>query len=407
MLMKSSSELVRQQNSMLVLEALRRHGPLAHTDLSGMTGLSSATISAITADMERARIIEKSEQQTSSGRGRPRVFFSQRRDCGYLIVVRISSDIVQYSLVDYSGTLMDRFEEARNHSQPGTGAFVSGLIEALDRLVRRSSLDRSQILSISLSSKGLVEPDSARLVWSPAFGDARIDFRTVLASFNDANISLVNETLLVAQAIAVQMEAKRSNRFRAVAALSLGHSIGLGVARRDRYGAFSVTAPNFGHMLHNASGGLCRCGSRGCIEASAGFYGILRTAFEAPADAVPAKFVPLAEMDKLAASARQGNRMAGYAFRQAGLALGLGLSRMLALYERMPIAITGLGTRYYDLLSQGIEEGLAASLDVRLNGLPDISVLADEQGLVFAGHVDKGLTQIDQDIAGSRIAAGA
>ena len=31
------------------------------------------------------------EQQAASGRGRPRVLFSQRRDCGYLIVVVISS----------------------------------------------------------------------------------------------------------------------------------------------------------------------------------------------------------------------------------------------------------------------------------------------------------------------------
>ncbi|MFB2605237.1 MarR family transcriptional regulator, partial [Rhizobium phaseoli] len=62
MLTKSSTELVRQRNSVLVLSVLRRHGALAHTEISDFTGLSSATISAITADLERAQIIEKSEQ---------------------------------------------------------------------------------------------------------------------------------------------------------------------------------------------------------------------------------------------------------------------------------------------------------------------------------------------------------
>src|SRR5262249_39376802 len=113
MLTKSSTELVRQKNSVLVLTALRRHGPLAHTELSDFTKLSSATISVITTDLERAKIIEKAEQQAASGRGRPRVLFSQRRDCGYLIVVVISSDAVQYSLVDYAGRLIDRFTEDR------------------------------------------------------------------------------------------------------------------------------------------------------------------------------------------------------------------------------------------------------------------------------------------------------
>ncbi len=63
MLTKSSTELVRQRNSVLVLSVLRRHGALAHTEISDFTGLSSATISAITTELEKAQIIEKSEHQ--------------------------------------------------------------------------------------------------------------------------------------------------------------------------------------------------------------------------------------------------------------------------------------------------------------------------------------------------------
>ena len=407
MLTKSSSELVRQQNSALVLSALRRHGPMAHTGLADVSGLSSATISAITADLERARIIEKTVQQAPAGRGRPRVFFSQRRDCGYLVVVRISSDVVQYSLVDYSRTLLDRFEEPRNHNQPGTSAFVAEMIDCLDRIAGRSRLLPAQILSISISSKGLVAPDRPQLLWSPVFGGEQIDFARLSESFPNAKLSLDNETLLVAQAVGVQMEAEKGEAFRSVAALSLGHSIGLGIARRGRQENLQVTAANFGHMLHDPAGGLCRCGSRGCIEAAAGFYGILRTAFEVPADTIPAKFVPIAEMDKIALKARQGGRMAGYAFRQAGVALGQGLSRVLSLHERMPIVITGLGVRYFDLLSGGLNEGLGQSLEVRVNGPPEISVLFDEQALVFEGHLDKALMQMDNDIVAAGTLPGA
>ncbi|MGO7204961.1 MarR family transcriptional regulator, partial [Rhizobium ruizarguesonis] len=55
MLTKSSTELVRQRNSVLVLSVLRRHGALAHTEISDFTGLSSATISAITTELEKAQ----------------------------------------------------------------------------------------------------------------------------------------------------------------------------------------------------------------------------------------------------------------------------------------------------------------------------------------------------------------
>lgn len=406
MLTKSSTELVRQRNSVLVLATLRRHGALAHTEISDFTRLSSATVSAITADLEKAQVIEKSEQQAASGRGRPRVLLRQRRDCGYLIVVIISSDAVQYSLVDYSGKLIDRFSEDRSHDPAGAGRFVNGVRQGLERILSRSRIERDKVLLISISSKGLVNSSEPVLVWSPIFGSDQIDFELALKPGWKAKVILDNETLLVAAALGAHEENVKGGDFRSLAALSLGHSIGLGIIRRTNHGGHDVSAPNFGHMLHMANGGLCRCGTRGCIEAYAGFYAILRTAFEVPLDTIPAKFVPLAELDKIAARARQGHRISGFAFRQAGLALGNGLSRMLSLTERMPIAITGPGTRYYDLLRQGIEEGLGQSHVVRMEGMPDLRVVADEQILVFEGHLNRALAVIDEDIVVAGVQGG-
>ncbi len=406
MLTKSSTELVRQRNSVLVLATLRRHGALAHTEISDFTRLSSATVSAITADLEKAHVIEKSEQQAASGRGRPRVLLRQRRDCGYLIVVIISSDAVQYSLVDYSGKLIDRFSEDRSHDPAGAGRFVNGVRQGLERILSRSRIERDKVLLISISSKGLVNSSEPVLVWSPIFGSDQIDFELALKPEWKAKVILDNETLLVAAALGAHEENVKGGDFRSLAALSLGHSIGLGIIRRTSHGGHDVSAPNFGHMLHMANGGLCRCGTRGCIEAYAGFYAILRTAFEVPLDTIPAKFVPLAELDKIAARARQGHRISGFAFRQAGLALGNGLSRMLSLTERMPIAITGPGTRYYDLLWQGIEEGLGQSHVVRMEGMPDLRVVADEQILVFEGHLNRALAVVDEDIVVAGVQGG-
>jgi len=395
---KSSAEWVRQRNSVMVLRALRRHGPLAHTELSDFTTLSSGTISAITGDLERAQILVKTEQQSAGGRGRPRVAFSQRRTCGYLIVVIISSDAVQYSLVDYAGTLIDRFFESRSRDGTGLARFIEAIQAGLHRLVIRSQLAPDDVLVISISSKGLVDSLEPVLRWSPIFGDEQIDFATLLHDDWRAKIILDNETLLVVDAVSQREEETKGRSLESIMALSLGHSIGLGIVRRTANGDREASAPNFGHMLHEANGGLCRCGSRGCIEAYAGFYAILRNAFAVPLDTIPAKFVPLAELDKIAASARQGNRRNGFAFRQAGLVLGNGLSRVLSLYEQMPIVLTGPGTRYYDLLREGMEEGLRQSQIVRMGGLPEVRIMADEQSLAFEGHMRRALDIIDNDI---------
>jgi predicted NBD/HSP70 family sugar kinase len=390
---RSSTEQLRIGNAILVLDALRQHGAAAHTMIAERTGLSSATVSAITAELEGRGVIERVEQIAATGRGRPRVLFAPKRDFAYLAIIIISSDTVQFSLADYRGTLIDRFNEARQTNPDGPEEFVTMLRQGLARLLERSQIDGDRLLAITASSKGLVASDRPVLMWSPVFGSKQVDFQAVFGANRHAIISLSNETLLVAQAIARRLDRSPPS----LTALSLGHSIGLGIVTTagDRE---SVSAPNFGHMLHQSGGALCRCGARGCIEAYSGFYAILRSAFEVPEDTIPAKFVPLSELDKIAANARRGNRMAEFAFRQAGLALGNGLSRLMSLYDFMPIVITGPGTRYYDLMRAGLVEGLGQSHIVAMRGMPDISIIADEQNLAFSGHLSKALSTMDQAI---------
>lgn len=423
---KPGTEQLRRHNLAVVLTALRAAGALSHTEISERTGLASATVTAVTADLERLGAIERREQAGSGNRGRPRVHFARRRDFSHVVAVQISSDQLHYALADYGGTMIDRFSRPRTIVEGTPEGLVAEIEEAIARLSQRSRIGASQIGAISLSSKGMVDAEAGRLVWSPVFGERNVDFSPLVAACPSASLFVSNETLLVAHAAARRRILSVPDKAAAgLIALSLGHSIGLGIARpgggelRELPGlsglpglpglsglsslpGLNVSAPNFGHMLNALDDRLCRCGSRGCIEATAGFYGILMLAFQVPPNTIPAKFVPLTEMDKIAASARQGARMAQYAFRQAGLALGQGLSRVLSLYENMPVVVTGPGTRFYDLLSAGMVEGLRQSLQVRLTGLPDIEVLANEAELVFDGHVDRALSSVDLKIASLR-----
>lgn len=390
----ASTELVRQKNSLSVMAALRLHGSLSHTDMSTFTGLASATVSAITTELERAGLILRKEQLATAGRGRPRILFGPRGAFCHVAIVIISSDSVQYSLVDYAGKLVDRFTEQRIAAEKGT--FVGAILGGLARLADRSRIDSHDILQVSISSKGLVDAGAATLLWSPVLGDEKIDFRQLVSQDGRTRVTLNNETLLAAKAIWMGEHAKGNPAPDALVTLSLGHSIGLGVARATG-GMIEVSAPNFGHMLHLADGALCRCGTKGCIEAYSGFYAILRSAFEAPPQAEPAKFVPIAEVDKIAASARAG-RMARFAFRTAGLALGNGLSRLFSLHGHMPVFITGPGTRYFDLLESGLRDGLAQSQAVRFGGMPEIVIAPNEPELVFEGHMEHALSAADDYI---------
>ena len=140
---------------------------------------------------------------------------------------------------------------------------------------------------------------------------------------------------------------------------------------------------------------------RGCIEAYAADYGVLRTAYSVPEAATPAPAVPAHEYEDLIARALAGDRTATHAFNQAGRAIGLGLSRMMAVFDPAHILIVGPGARAFPLMQGEIHTALNSALVCRINGLPQIVAHHDEKEPIFKGLMMKTLNDIDQsDFAG-------
>ena len=396
--MISTTEMLRHQNRARVLAGLRELGPSAHTTLSEWTGLSSASVSAITAELEDEAVLQRLEQVASSGRGRPRVLFGPNPEFVYLATIRIATELVEYSLVDYAGILTDRFHEARPANEKSVKTFIKRVKAGIVRLAERNDLKVASIQSISITTKGVVDRDAATLRWSPVFGDQAIDFAKQLSEVCAAPVSVHNETAFSAQAVArrIRREDGDAENGRQVAVLSLGHSIGLGVASLRSHGRIEGFAPPFGHMINQQDGQLCRCGAFGCVEATAGFYGILRTAFDVPVDTIPARFVPLNEVDTIATQARAGKHNAELAFRKAGECLGLALARLNCLLPVSEITITGYGVRYIDLLLPKIEQQLEKTMQANLGLAPVIHIDTEETQLVHEGNTQRTLADLDE-----------
>ncbi len=398
--MRAGTDDLRVQNRAIVLRALRELGPVSHTEIAEWTGLSSASVSTITAELAEEKTLLRSDRKPAGGRGRPRSIFAMNPDCAFVAAVRITSTAVEYSLVDYCATLKDRFEERRPLDETDPVAFGLRFKTGLARLIGRARLREQDIRTISITSKGLVAEGKPDLLWSPVFEDNRIDFEALLRPDWTARILLTNETRFAAQALG--SSGGPDSIFAKRAVLSLGHSIGLGISSHDALGKITSIALPFGHMVHVPDGPVCRCGEKGCIEAHAGFYGILRTAFEVPGDTIPAKFIPVTEIDKIAARARAGDRRAAYAFRLAGEALGIGLSRLYSLYGVMPLTITGPGLIFFDLLEDALRKHMAHNLQVRFGSLPAISFEVEETNLIFRGNVQASLSDLDESVIAKR-----
>jgi predicted NBD/HSP70 family sugar kinase len=98
----------------------------------------------------------------------------------------------------------------------------------------------------------------------------------------------------------------------------------------------------FGHMMYKAGGALCRCGARGCIEANAGDYAIMRRYRQQPFDGAGQPRDRRRPRPRRQA-AREGDPLARETFAAAGRALGSGLAGIYALVDPFRVAFAGHG----------------------------------------------------------------
>ena len=395
---RGDSETVRRNNRGLLLSALRVAGPLPRTQLAGETGLSHATITAITQDMLAQGILadlpDGEKTGDGKGRGRPAVRLGFNRSAAALALVEIDVNRARFSLVDYGGTLIDRIEKpdpGRSLVQETAAQFVSA---GIAELRQRNPAEATSLRRIAVSLQGILDRDGVALKWSPVPRLAGQDLAAALAELQNVPVTLHKRGRLLAEGTRWLDPALRE---RSVATIFVGSTVAMGMTFRGQIlGRSDEGATEFGHMNHIPDGALCRCGMKGCVEAYAADYGILRAAFSVPDHAPPAGHVPAAQYDELIARAQGGDRRVAHAFNLAGRAIGYGLNRLMAVFDPTDVAIVGPGARAFPLMRAEIEAALAASLVCTVNGMPEMHTFLDESEPIFTGLMMKTLNELDQ-----------
>ncbi|MBN9018856.1 MAG: ROK family protein [Rhizobiales bacterium] len=401
---KADTELVRRQNRGLVLQTLRRVGPLARVELGRTTGLSPATISAITADLISEHLIvtasidEKAERPT--GRGRPRVALALNADAAFVLGVKVSLNSVTLILCDYGGHLRDRTRLAIPTTGPEAKEFVPRLAEAIRGYLDERGVPHRKLPEIPIAVPGVVDETTGRLIWSPTVS---VEVGAIPGPLSEAlgiPVSVTNDVNMMGQALNSRDPRRYGGTF-AVIFIAYGVGMGLYIGGRLFSGAFGSGA-EFGHTNHIPGGALCRCGRRGCVEAYVADYAIYRAVTNLPPDAPPADIDPdAATMRALEERARAGDGRIAAAYHQAGLALGYGLSRLLALINPERVAFTGRGLAAFDLMEKGFHTGLEEGLVAEIGRMTEIEVLSPEDDLVDVGILAGALQRLDRDIFAS------
>lgn len=390
---------VRKANRRRVIATLRRGGAMSRTDITAYTGLSAATVSAITSDLLTQGVLIQPEhgEQAHAGRGRPKVALGLNPDAALVGAVIFQLHSVSAHIIDYSGitvsTSATTIETLTAHSE----ALRSALVDCLEKALTPLGARRGKLRRMAAGVQGVTDVAGTMMQWSPITREKALPIAAWLEAAFSAPARLSNDCDMIARALNWRDPERYGSNFGAVL---LDQGVGMGLYLRDTIiNGTRSSGIEFGHMTHIPGGALCRCGNRGCIEAYAGDYAIERRANGEDTGKSPTGMVHEPDLEGIAKRARAGDALALTAFREAGAAIGYGLANLFALVDPFPVAMVGSGTAGFDIMEPAIRDALDHTMGGRMaNGLT-IDHYLDEQPLMREGCAVSALFVLDEELA--------
>ncbi|NQW00270.1 MAG: ROK family transcriptional regulator [Rhodospirillales bacterium] len=393
------SDDVRKSNRRRVLGAVRRQDGLSRTDIQRKTGLSAATVSAITSNLiaEGVLIYPDTKRSAGAGRGRPKVALALNPDTALVGTLIFRHNIISAAVTNYAGQTVGEETIEIVTAEASPKELRLALCRCMEQAIQRTGRASVHLQRISIGIQGVIDIDGAIMLWSPISRQTDLPIKQWLEDHFAAPTHVSNDCDMIARALNWRDPLRYGRNF---AAVLLADGVGMGLLLRGQMiNGTRSSGTEFGHMTYLPGGALCRCGSFGCIEAYASAYAIDRRATGGHEDQLPPEPQGAYNIDAIANAARNGDRQSRIAIETAGDAIGTGLANIYALVDPFPIIMVGSGVVAFDLMEGSIRRALRANVaGKQVENIP-IDCFTDEYPLVREGCMISALLAHDEQIA--------
>ncbi len=387
---------LRRRNRAMVIAAVRRGGQPSRTEIAATTALSHSTISAISSDLIGEGVLAEAKGGDSAPtrRGRPQVAIVLNPQAAFVVAAVLSLNFLSAALIDYAGNIVAERSIKLPTLTTARDELIARTVGIIAELANDPTLS-APVMRIVLAIQGITDAASRALLWSPITHEVDVPFAALIEKATGIPTQVENDCNMIALALRSHDPERYHKDFIAIL---LSHGIGMGmVLRGELFTGTQSSGGEFGHMVHQPDGALCRCGRRGCVEAYAGNYAIWRSA-QGLAEDAPVADVSDADIAALADIARRQEGPEREAFRKAGEALGFGLGSLFALLDPAPVAMVGHGALAFDLLEGPVREAIARTAGGVHNKAISFATEPNEVPLIREGCTVRALAFLDEQV---------
>jgi predicted NBD/HSP70 family sugar kinase len=349
---KIDRQVMRAHNRAVVLDVVRRAGPLARTDVARRTSLAKPTVSAIVDELLADGLVHEVGVGTSTAAGgRPPTFldFDVTRDTYVGVHVGVDRTIV--AVADGRGTIVA--ERSRKSALGAPARSLDHVSALLDDALDDANIARKTIRHATIAVPGLVDRDTGVCVLAPNLRWTDVPVAKLFGDALGVPVSVWNTPHASAFAEARHGAAREVDTF---VWLYVGAGVGSAIVQDGQLvPGTRGFAGEIGHCRVTDHGRPCHCGKQGCLEAYTSTDAITRDALEA---GVPSR-ARAPRLDDVVRAARDGHEGARRVLDDAGHMLGLGASYLVGILNPELVVVGGEAAEAFEFLLDPLRRALA------------------------------------------------
>jgi predicted NBD/HSP70 family sugar kinase len=198
-----SPSLLRRLNSTLILDTIRRDGPISRAALARATGLSKPTVNQVAELLlEQELVTEAADLSDGPRRPGPRARQLRfRADMGHVLGIDVGSDKTLVLVADLSGRIVAT-ERREANGRLGPARVLAAAEDAARAALAQAALGADSVRMVGASTPGVVDPVSGCISLAPQIagwdgvdlgGELERRLGLPVVTDNEARLSLVAE----------------------------------------------------------------------------------------------------------------------------------------------------------------------------------------------------------------------
>lgn len=385
-----SKQLIRDINMAMVMDCVRRHGPVSRVEISDRTGLGRSTITGLVNLLLREELLWETGSGESSG-GRKPVMLELNAGARHVLGLKLAPGAVSAAVCDLRARVVARAGRPLPRGQE-PAAVLDQMKACVEDALAAAGVSRERVIGVGVALPGVVDPATGTSVSPTFFRWSNLAVRSELEAALRLPVLVEND----ANAFALAEHAHGAGRgFDHLIAVTVGIGIGSGlIAGGQLYHGARSGAGELGHITIHEGGPQCVCGNAGCLEAMASDAAVARgaraavsagqvTALDGLSGGDPARI----DRSMVVAAAQAGDGVARRLLAEAGAHLGTGLANALNLLNPQRIVVGGEAVQQAgDLLLEPLRQTLARrSFSVLADGVDVVpAALGDDAWVIGA-----------------------